>query len=447
MGHARWSPSSADRWSVCHGSVAMEYGRPDRSSDAADEGTAAHLIYNLCLRRNVPAASFVGTTVLVGLDPFTNEDMAVLATNAGKDFQVRFELEVDEDLADDLQSALDGTLAVMGEDPALSAYFELALPMSEVTGEPGAIGTADVVALLPHLKELQIHDLKMGRREVRPDCRQLKMYAAAAFQKFDAAMGPFDRITLVIHQPRIHDKPQVFWMTQAELEEFRKDIRAQAAGSRIAFEHRENWMGKDLSYLVPTTDGCKYCRASGDCPAQDKVVLSAVGLEEFSDLTALQPEAVNASLGDYPIHHKLAVVDLVASWCEAVKNYGYQQAMSGVQIPDFKLVLGRRGNRRWANPEDAEGTLKSMRLKHDEMYSYKLKSPTAIEKLYGPKGATPSTKRWNKLSAMVCQAEGKPTLVPVSDTRPEHKVLGVPQPNDFDDITAGAPAAAGEDML
>ena len=432
---------------MCHGSVAMEFGRPDASSAAADEGTAAHLVYNLCLRGNLPASDFIGTTILVGVEAFTGNDMAVLGSNAPPDFQVRYELEWDADLADDLQTAIDGTLQVIGEAPDTSAFYELRLPLANVTGEGGACGTSDVVALVPSNKEIQVHDLKMGRREVRPDCRQLKIYACAAMDKYELLDGPFENVTLVIHQPRIHTAPQVYRLPAAELEEFRKEIRGHAESAKIAFDFRTNWMGKEFSYLVPSIDGCRYCRASGDCPAQDAVVLQAVGAEEFDDLTAYKPDAVNASLGDHPIQDKLAVVELIEAWCEAVKAYGYQQAMSGVPIPGFKLVLGRRGNRRWANADDAEAALKSMRLKADEMYTYKLKSPTAIEKLYGPKGVTPSTKRWNKLVAMVDQAPGKPTLVPDSDSRPAYSVPGVPQPEDFTDLTASSTSAAALDML
>ena len=41
-GHAKLSPSSAERWMTCPGSVALSEGYADRSSAVADEGTAAH---------------------------------------------------------------------------------------------------------------------------------------------------------------------------------------------------------------------------------------------------------------------------------------------------------------------------------------------------------------------------------------------------------------------
>ena len=57
--------------------------------------------------------------------------------------------------------------------------------------------------------------------------------------------------------------------------------------------------------------------------------------------------------------------------------------------------------------------LKSMRLKHDEMYDYKIISPTTAEKVLKD-----SPKRWNRLLALIKQSEGQPSVQPESDKRP-----------------------------
>jgi hypothetical protein len=44
-------------------------------------------------------------------------------------------------------------------------------------------------------------------------------------------------------------------------------------------------------------------------------------------------------------------------------------------VPGFKIVRGRMGNRAWRDPDEAEATLKSFRLKHEQMYSYKVAPP------------------------------------------------------------------------
>lgn len=63
MAHAQLSPSSAERWITCPGSVALCRNLPDSSSSYADEGTAAHDLAAKCLESGKDAAEFIGETV------------------------------------------------------------------------------------------------------------------------------------------------------------------------------------------------------------------------------------------------------------------------------------------------------------------------------------------------------------------------------------------------
>lgn len=62
MAHAKLSPSSAERWMSCPGSVALNEGKEDRGSSYAAEGTAAHELAEKILRgiqQPVDASEFV----------------------------------------------------------------------------------------------------------------------------------------------------------------------------------------------------------------------------------------------------------------------------------------------------------------------------------------------------------------------------------------------------
>ena len=61
--HATLSPSSADRWMTCPGSVPLSEGIVDTSSEYAAEGSAAHEIAALCLTNSSDAAAYVGRIV------------------------------------------------------------------------------------------------------------------------------------------------------------------------------------------------------------------------------------------------------------------------------------------------------------------------------------------------------------------------------------------------
>jgi hypothetical protein len=93
--------------------------------------------------------------------------------------------------------------------------------------------------------------------------------------------------------------------------------------------------------------------------------------------------AVGASRGgvEDDLARVMANADMIENWVKAVRAEVERRLLAGTPVRGYKLVQGKRGNRMWANPEDAEAALKSMRVKHDQMYDYKLASPTSIEKL------------------------------------------------------------------
>jgi len=58
--HHEYSPSKSSRWMNCPGAITMEKDFPDTTSDAAEEGTAAHALAEECLLRKVSAITFLG---------------------------------------------------------------------------------------------------------------------------------------------------------------------------------------------------------------------------------------------------------------------------------------------------------------------------------------------------------------------------------------------------
>jgi hypothetical protein len=72
-----------------------------------------------------------------------------------------------------------------------------------------------------------------------------------------------------------------------------------------------------------------------------------------------------------------------------------------------------------------------MRIKHDQMYDYKLASPTSIEKLVKAEEIGP--RQWVKIQALITQSEGQPSVAPESDKRPA--LVTSADVSDFDDVT------------
>lgn len=431
--HAILSPSSASRWLGCPGSVALEAGYPDESSEFADEGTAAHFLASECLTHEYDAAYYLGDYIRVSDDivefcPEKDDSNY----GSGRVFMV------DADMAEHVQKYLDYVRALGGE-----VLVEQRLPIGFITGEADAKGTSDAVVLLGD--ELVVVDLKYGRG-VKVDAdnnEQLAIYGAAALEEF-GIVGDFKRVRMVIHQPRLDHVSE--WAVSVSY------MADRTSNTRLLSRYALGYIGKSPDAVAPDdlrpgNKACQWCKAKAACPALRAHVLSTVA-DDFVDITKpVAPQLEHAAARQFDnatLGNLLGAVDLIEDWCGAIRAQGKVELLAGRAVPGFKLVSGKRGARAWADEAEAEATLKKMRLKTDQMYAFKLISPTKAEELH--KTDIIGARQWPKLQALITQPDGAPTVVPASDKRP---ALEVAAPLDgFKDETAGAPApeAAPADM-
>ena len=376
MAHAQLSPSSATRWMTCPGSVALTKDMLDTSSKYADEGTDAHELAALCLETNTDAVAYLGRVLTEGHT-------------------------VDDDMARHVQSYVQ-YVRDLAEGGAL--LVEQRLPIGNLTGEKDAHGTTD--ALIAHPDELTVADLKYGMGEpVQADNNpQLQIYALAALRQYELAYD-FKTVRMVIHQPRLGAVSE--WVqTVEELEAFAVRVAESA-------QYTED----PDAPLVPSTKGCRWCKAKATCPA-----LRA----EVDALFEVVPEAAPEDT----LATAMSKVDLVDAWSKAVRAETERRLLAGEPVNGFKLVQGRRGARAWGDKTEAEALLKKLRLKVDEMYDLSLISPTKAEKLH--EAGTIGPRQWSKVVELVTQSDGKPSVAPESDKRPALVTSAV---SDFDDVT------------
>lgn len=390
----------------CPASVQACAGLPDTSSVYADEGTAAHFLAAECLKGGTQPADFVGFSIAVsGGDTSWWTPAGAAAPPSGAVF------EVDQDMAlavsDYVDFVRDVVKATGGE-----LLVEQRLPISSITGEEDAYGTSDAVILAD--RELIVIDLKFGRGVPvdAEDNEQLQIYALAAYGEFSLVQD-FERVRMVIHQPRLGAVSEAT-MPVADLLAFGEQVRE--AAERTRWPH---------PVFRSSEKACKFCRAKATCPE-----LRAEVIEQFEAVP--QPEAAQTDV----LADCMARVDLIEGWCKAVRAEVEARLLAGKPVRGWKVVQGKRGNRRWADEKAAEELLKAMRIKHDQMYDYAVISPTSAEKL--AKAEVIGPRQWPKVAALITQAEGKPSVAPESDKRPALVMSAVA--DDFEDVTTGAPA-------
>jgi len=365
---------------TCPGSVTLSEGIEDMSSKNADEGTMMHAFAAQCLETGTHAVDYVGQTDKdTGLS--LNDDQA-------KDVQFYV------DHVREILSAVGGELMV-----------EQRLLIGWMTGEEGAHGTAD--AIIVTSEELIVIDAKFGFKEVEADSNpQLMIYAAAAWDELKVAYD-FQRVRIAISQPRLLAKPE-FSFSMDDLHNFITEVMFAAEQVRYTPD-----------YFAPSEKACQWCRAKAVCPALGEKVLV--------DFNAVVPETADQD----DLARVMANANLIEGWVKAVRAEVERRLLAGEPVKGYKLVQGKRGNRMWANPEDAEAALKAMRIKHDQMYDYKLASPTSIEKLAKAQEIGP--RQWVKIQALITQSEGQPSVAPESDKRPA--LVTSADVSDFDDVT------------
>ncbi len=375
MKHARLSPSGSVKWLNCSGAIALEAEFPNETSGYAEEGLRAHEI----------AAQLLSNRSRV-----IPEGFAELAP------YIAFILsELDEGFSSN------------------DFGVEVPVPLGHITGEDGAMGTADAIIWKGATLTLQVHDLKWGQGvAVRAQSNsQLRLYALGALRDFIPLGGRCNKVQLYIHQPRlgVRDMEE---LTVAELKTWGEWVKSRA---KLATE------STGVGDLNPG-EHCRkgFCRARATCPALRDVSLKVV---EFYFAKTTKANDNMDDLADV-----LPQIDMVEDWCKQVRSYAFKSALGGKSIPGWKLVQGRPGNRAWADTDAAEQVLSSI-APQDAYQDTVIKSPTKVMEWFKKEGLDFTALE----GALVQRTKGALALVPDTDKRHAQ----VPTILDFDDLTKG----------
>ena len=298
--------------------------------------------------------------------------------------------------------------------PATEAMTEL-LDIHNITGwlvEPFVKidddigGSIDFLGLSSDKKTLVVLDYKFGFVPVGVENnKQLLFYALAAATDPEtmALFDAVDKVVLAVIQPNDNgDDLQTWEIDMDTVDRFETDYLNAVD------------LTEDPQAMPKSGSWCKYCPAHATCPVKTGVALKATRINE---LTA-------DKLAEY-----LPMAEEVEAWAKEVKKLAHEQLEFGTPIKGYKLV-NKRATRVW---NDVSGVEKKVRLakkiKLEEGFDLKLKSPAQMEKLCKEKKVD-----FKSYSQYISSVSTGTTLAKESDKRPAAlPVQGLAQLNAMSD--------------
>lgn len=405
--HSYWSASGFARDVACPGSKILSEGLTDRAGASAAWGTVAHDLADHCIQTGQRPSDFLDEIrESDGLTVFIDEEMTACV----------------QDYIDQVK----GLSTRMGVAADMTWSEQRVNYARWLNVDPDvAWGTLDFSAVWIEQAHLLIGDLKTGKGvSVSPtENEQLMLYAGGKLVELDELGIDIDTVELAIIQNRVGDGRAKTWsLTRAELEAW---LLGRARSAVATIENARQTQGTiydsewQATFLKPG-DHCreKFCKARATCPAYRAAMSREVfdhvpsSPDEFESLKAVVASADDPA--DW-LAAAYAKLDLVRDWANAVEAEVHDRLNKGEPIPGYKLVAGKSGARKWADEKAVEQMLKTFRLKTEEMYDFKLISPTSAEKL--AKAETIGKRQWPKLQSLITRADGKPAVVPESDPR------------------------------
>lgn len=381
--HSKLPPSSAHRWLVCTLSPQMEAPFPNVTSEAAEQGTAAHSMAEQKVKRLLKEPCEREPT------DFDDEEMEEHTDNY-RTF-----------VLDQIQEAKQYT-----DEPLV--MVEQRLSFEDII--PGGFGTADLIIATP--KKFWITDLKYGKgvpvyvsQGLNP---QLCIYAYGAYSNLKYLFPDVESVTMTIYQPRI-----------GNIDSFEISIKELLEWAEGYVKPRAIEAAGPGGVLVPG-DHCKFCKAKAVCKARADEALK-LAQERFTVITGTYETSQGempmysfkspASLSQEEIEDVLPLLNRISDWIDAVFTYVADEAIShGRKWKGYKVVEGR-ANRKYVSEKMVEAACK--KAGYTNIYEQSLLPLTKLE----TRLTKPVFKQLLEDTGLVVKPKGKLTLTVEADAR------------------------------
>lgn len=363
--HALLSASSSSRWLACPPSAAAAELYQDTDTEYTREGTLAHEIAEIMAK---------------GTNDFTPDQVD------GADWEM---VDCGRQYAD--------YIAELSDDETVT-LLEQRVEYSDWV--PDGFGIADCILIKGGTIVVIDYKYGQGIAVSAEGNTQMRLYGLGAYQ----LLRDFYDIKIVethIFQPRL-DSISSDTLTVEQLlawaEDFvkpRAELASKGKGTYNPGEH------------------CRFCPHAGHCRELTRQCMKTVYSHGLRAKVETMP--------GFEIAEVLNLEGMISLWIRRVKAQALEDLLAGKEIPGYKVVEGKMGNRKWTDEAQIMSTLDGAGIPRDEYTETRLLSPAAMDKALGKKRAA------ELLSDLTSREPGAPTVVPETDKRPPYNPVAQAQ--------------------
>jgi hypothetical protein len=383
--HALLSASKAYQWINNPPSARLQEGIPDKRTEYAAEGEFMHEMAECIFRKEITDCG----------EEERNQLDANLVKMKESPF---FNAEIERAVLDYTNAVEERFMEAKSRSSDAIVLLEQEIDFSDWV--PEGYGTCDVVLIADDMME--VIDLKGGKGVPvsAEDNPQIQLYALGAWSSYNYLYA-INEVRMTIIQPRL-DSISTATKGIEELLDWAENVVKPAA--QLA------WEGKGECHYGPW---CRWCKVKAQCRSRAEENMKALQYE-FRDPRLLTDDEISSIL---------TIADELQTWAKDVQKYAFERATSGHKIPQWKLVEGR-SNRVITDKVAAQTALETAGLQEDKFLKPReLLGIGDLEKKVGKKELAAL------IGSLIVKPDGKPTLVPETDKRPEINSIE----NDFAD--------------
>jgi hypothetical protein len=370
--HAKYAPSSSERWLKCPGSIGLSEKIENEDSDESTEGSYLHSKAEICARYGLDPFSLVGEEA-----PLASKTHVFSYENA---LWLDIGLSWLEDLKDDSE---------IRYEEKINTFLD-------------QFGSPDIVIYRYSTKHLVVFDWKFGYYGVRAkDNTQLGLYAVGHLNRLKQEGLDVEKVTLAICQPKIDHNVEE--ETYEDLDFF-SELEGKA----------EKVYGSEE--IKAGAEQCMFCPAKFICPDYRDHVMELIDfmVENFGKYKNLSNEDLEKTL----VNKKL-----ITDFLKNAEEEALHRLESGVSFEEIDLVVGKKPAAEWTKDEGeiVSYFTEHTTLRENELYNSTLKTPAQVLDLLGSKNpdkvrlVAENSKRGNPPKKVIPRFGKGTRVAPVSD--------------------------------